>query len=469
MNNDTENKSSINPKTTKVFSGKNIPVEALETGDKNIPRLRFPKFKDKQWKYKKLSQLGQTINGLNGKSAKDFGKGKPFITYKQVFDNSKVDLTKCSLVEIADDENQNSIHKGDILITTSSETPNEVGYASVVLTEPDEPTYLNSFCFSFRPFSLERLKPEFSQYLFHSPIYRKSIEILAQGITRFNITKGAFLNLKVPLPSSTIEQQKIADCLSTLDEVIEGEEQKLELYIQHKMGLLQNLFPHPSSPSTGSMVSGDSSPSEASETGDKNIPRLRFPEFKNSGEWVVKKLGEIAEIIGGGTPDTKNPSYWDGNINWFTPTEVKERYVLESKRKITEKGLKNSSAKLLPKGAILVTTRATIGDAAIAANECCTNQGFQSFIVNDENFNIFVYYWIIINKNIFIKKASGSTFIEVGKNEIKTIHIPLPSLPEQQKIADCLSSLDDLINAQKQKIELLKQHKKGLLQGLFPI
>src|ERR1035441_4365789 len=119
------------------------------------------------------------------------------------------------------------------------------------------------------------------------------------------------------------------------------------------------------------------------EEKNKLVPKLRFPEFRGNGEWEEKLLGQIGEFIGGGTPDTTVSEYWDGEIQWFTPTEIKEQNISKSRRTITEKGLKNSSAKLLPKGALMITTRATIGDISIANNPCTTNQGFQSLIVND--------------------------------------------------------------------------------------
>ena len=199
--------------------------EAMTLSPRNtlIPKLRFPKFElAEAWVTKPLGSIGQTLNGLSGKSGDDFGQGKPFITYKQVFDCASVDLAKCELVKIGENENQNEIKRGDILFTTSSETPDEVGYASVVLSSPSEPVYLNSFCFSFRPNSLNELVPEFSRYLFHSPIYRKLVIVLAQGSTRFNISKVAFLKLALPLPQ-TEEQKKIAEFLAPLDERIDLE------------------------------------------------------------------------------------------------------------------------------------------------------------------------------------------------------------------------------------------------------
>ena len=204
------------------------------------------------------------------------------------------------------------------------------------------------------------------------------------------------------------------------------------------------------------------------EEKNKLVPKLRFPEFRGNGEWEEKLLGQIGEFIGGGTPDTTVSEYWDGEIQWFTPTEIKEQNISKSRRTITEKGLKNSSAKLLPKGALMITTRATIGDISIANNPCTTNQGFQSLIVNDSEINIFWYYWLIQNKNELIIRASGSTFLEIGKTKIVTITTFRPSKEEQQKIATCLSSLDELITLQSQKLDALKSHKKGLMQTLFP-
>ena len=198
------------------------------------------------------------------------------------------------------------------------------------------------------------------------------------------------------------------------------------------------------------------------------VPALRFPEFQGMNGWEEKKLEEIGNFIGGGTPNTAIQEYWDGGIPWYTPTEIKNGDLKSSNRTITEKGLKNSSAKLLPQGAILITTRATIGDVAISKKECTTNQGFQSLVVNDSESNLFWFYWIIRHKEELIKRASGSTFKEISKNEIINITSYSPKKQEQQKIADCLSSLDELIEATAQKVETLKEHKKGLMQRLFP-
>jgi type I restriction enzyme S subunit len=206
----------------------------------------------------------------------------------------------------------------------------------------------------------------------------------------------------------------------------------------------------------------------SNETKKTALPKLRFPEFLEADEWEEKKLGQVGEFIGGGTPDTSKPEYWDGEIQWFTPTEIKDRFLSKSKRTITEAGLRNSSVKLLPKGALLLTTRATVGDISIAENPCTTNQGFQSFVVNDSEVNTFWYYWFIQHKAELLRRASGSTFPEIGKAQIVKISALRPSKEEQQKIAFILSSLDDIITAQNKKLKALRVHKRGLMQGLFP-
>ncbi|NDW11253.1 restriction endonuclease subunit S, partial [Dysgonomonas sp. 520] len=182
-------------------------------------------------------------------------------------------------------------------------------------------------------------------------------------------------------------------------------------------------------------------------------------------EWEKKKLGEIAKIIGGGTPDTIIDEYWNGDIQWFTPSEIKSNYVAKSDRKITKLGLSKSSARLLPIGTILLTTRATIGEVAIATEECTTNQGFQSLIVNENINNIFISNWIKQNKKELIKRANGSTFSEISKSEIESIPILLPDTLEQDKIASFLSLLDERIETQNKIIEKLE----SLIRGIYSV
>lgn len=208
------------------------------------PQFRFSEFiNNGDWEEKTIDELGNTISGLRGKKGDDFGSGKPYVTYKQVFGNSYVKFEDCGKVKVSKSENQNALSKGDVLFTTSSETPQEVGFASVIVEEPKETTYLNSFCFVLRPNNTKELLPNFSRFLFHSKIYREKVTLIAQGSTRFNLSKGAFIKLKLRIPHPK-EQQKIADCLSSSDDLIKAQTRKTEALKAHKKGLIQQLFPN---------------------------------------------------------------------------------------------------------------------------------------------------------------------------------------------------------------------------------
>ena len=182
-----------------------------------------------------------------------------------------------------------------------------------------------------------------------------------------------------------------------------------------------------------------------------DVPALRFPEFTEG--WATKSISDLATVIGGGTPDTTVKSYWNGDIQWFTPSEIgKNKYVDLSLRTITEEGLNNSSAKLLPPYTILLSSRATVGECSIALQECATNQGFQSLIAKNCDMD-FLYYLIQTKKKELIRKACGSTFLEISANEIRKIHTYVPSINEQKKISVLLSLIDKRIATQNKIIE----------------
>ena len=192
---------------------------------------------------------------------------------------------------------------------------------------------------------------------------------------------------------------------------------------------------------------------------------MRFPEF--SGEWETKSINDLADVIGGGTPDTTVKSYWDGGIQWFTPSEIgKNKFVDASLRTITEDGLNNSSAKLLPPNTILLSSRATIGECSLSLRECATNQGFQSLVSKKCNVD-FLYYLIQTKKKDLIRKSCGSTFLEISANEVRKIQVSVPSDVEQQKIAGLLSLIDKRIATQNKIIEDLKKLKSAIVDKLY--
>ena len=184
-------------------------------------------------------------------------------------------------------------------------------------------------------------------------------------------------------------------------------------------------------------------------------------------EWRKMKISEFAEVIGGGTPSTKVEAYYGGTNPWLTPrdlTNYKFKRISRGERNITEYGLKNSSAKLIPKNSILLTSRAPIGYLAIADNEICTNQGFKSLIVNPDlaDYN-FVYYLLLSNIDLLKSFGTGTTFAEISGNVVKNIEFDLPDLPTQKAIAEILSSLDDKIELNNQ----INQNLEALAQALF--
>lgn len=185
--------------------------------------------------------------------------------------------------------------------------------------------------------------------------------------------------------------------------------------------------------------------------------------------WSVKKLGEMGKFVSGGTPDTEKPEYWNGDIIWLTPSEITKlptRFVSDSERKITRAGLKNSSAVLLPVGSLIICTRATVGDCCINIKEVSTNQGFKNLIPENSNID-FLYYLISSHKTDLIRKACGSTFLEISKHDIEKLKYSVPPLSEQEKIAEILGTWDLAIEKLTALIEQKKLLKKGLMQRLL--
>ena len=187
-------------------------------------------------------------------------------------------------------------------------------------------------------------------------------------------------------------------------------------------------------------------------------------------EWEVKSIDEVAEVVGGGTPSTKNPEYWDGDIAWITPKDLsnfKFRYIARGERNITEKGLENSNAKLLPEGTVLLTTRAPVGYVAIAKNNVSTNQGFRSLIPRDNVKAEFLFYLLKNNIGILKSNASGTTFGELSGSRLKALRFAFPDVIEQHRIASILSSLDSKIELNQQMNKTLEEIAQAIFKRWF--
>lgn len=196
---------------------------------------------------------------------------------------------------------------------------------------------------------------------------------------------------------------------------------------------------------------------------DKNCP---------PNGWQYKALTEVCDIVSGGTPNRGCSEYWEGGtIPWATPTDItsnSQRVIRKTKEYITEKGLKNSSAKLVPQGSLLMTSRATIGEIKVNEVEMCTNQGFKILVPNEFVDNWFLFYQMKFLKQKYEALGSGSTFLEVSKRDTERFSIPMPiEIAEQKKIGNILITLDNVIEKTKQLIDKYKKVKQGLMQDLF--
>ena len=199
-----------------------------------------------------------------------------------------------------------------------------------------------------------------------------------------------------------------------------------------------------------------------------NVPEIRFPGYTDP--WEQRKLSDVADIIGGGTPSTDVPEYWDGDIDWYAPAEINDQiYVDHSERKITQLGLDKSSAKILPANkTVLFTSRAGIGKTAILQHDAATNQGFQSLVLNDDTNPYFIFTMTEMIKVNAEKVASGSTFAEISGKMLGKLEFMFPTYEEQVRIGDCFKHIDDTITLHQRKCDELKLYKKGLLQQMFP-
>ena len=198
----------------------------------------------------------------------------------------------------------------------------------------------------------------------------------------------------------------------------------------------------------------------------KNIPRLRFPEFEVN--WSLKKLNQVGRFIGGGTPDRTNLTYWDGEIPWISSSDIIEDNInsIYLNQTITHEGLSNSATKIIPKNSVIIVSRVGIGKFAINKVELCTSQDFTNLIPNEDN-SYFLGYQFEKLKNKFISLGQGTSIKGFTTNDLKLFKVHIPSLPEQQKIADFLTAVDKRIELLEKKKTLLETYKKGVMKKIF--
>ena len=266
--------------------------------------------------------------------------------------------------------------------------------------------------------------------------YSRHFKLLKEQVIRF--------------PESLPEQRKIAAIISSVDDAIEKTQAVIDQAWILKRGLMQELF-----------TRGLPSPYSRS----KVIRRWNIPEG-----WMAMALGDVATVVGGGTPKRSEPAFWDGNVPWATPTDVtglSGRTISHTAASITEAGLVSSSATLLPPNSLLMTTRATIGACAINRVAMATNQGFQSLVPKPSTCVDFLYYLVQYHIRRLEQLAAGSTFLEVSKRTVRGFRVLMPPLSEQHKIADILSSVDDTIESHRRFVDRALIVKRGLMSVLL--
>lgn len=340
------------------------------------------------------------------------------------------------------------IKKNDFAYNKSATKLFPEGYISM-LTEYEEAALPNSIFTCFRIVD-EECEPRFFDHLFHNNYHgtwlRKYIEVGARAHGSLSVDTRHLWDMPVALPKLS-EQQKIADCLSSLDDLIAAEHKKLLALKEHKNGLMQKLFP----------AEGET------------VPKWRFPEFRDNGGWIRNKLGDIGEIVTGNTPLTSREEYYNGDFLFVSPADISDkRYVYSTKTTLTEAGF--SQTRHVAENSILfVCIGSTIGKIAQNKEKCATNQQINSIIPFDTFLNDYIYYALDFVAKSVVKLAGKQAVPIINKTLFSSVLFDIPAnRQEQQKIVGCLSTVDALITAQTEKIGALKVHKKGLMQGLFP-
>ena len=394
------------------------------------PKIRFKGYTE-DWEQRKLSDIyGSIGNAFVGTATPYYAEQGHFylesnnVKDGQINHNSEVFIND----EFYEKQKDKWLHTGDMVMVQSG----HVGHAAVISEELDN-TAAHALIMFRNP--KEEIEPYFLNYEYQTDKAKKKIENITTGNTIKHILASDMQEFVVDVPKYE-EQKVIADYFRNLDHLITLHQRKCDETKKLKKCMLQKMFP---------------------KEGEK-VPEIRFSGF--TGDWKQRKLGDVAEIIGGGTPKTSINDYWDGEINWYAPAEIGNLiYVSSSQRKITKLGLNKSSAKILPVGTVLFTSRAGIGKTAILACEGCTNQGFQSIVPRK---GMLDSYFIFVRTEELKRYAetvgAGSTFVEVSGKQMTDMELMLPiTIEEQQKIGNYFAEIDSLITFHHRKLNILNK------------
>lgn len=401
--------------------------------NRKVPELRFPEFSE-EWEAKKLGEIAEFKNGIN-KDKSDFGTGIPFVNLMDVFGKNIISNDNFSLIKANKNEIENySLRKGDVLFIRSSVKRSGVGQ-TVIVKESLTNTIYSGFLIRMRD-KYNILAENYKRYYFYNNSFRKQILKKSTSSANTNINQEELSKLIIKFPSFT-EQQKIGDFFSKLDRQIELEEKKLALLEEQKKGYMQKIFSQ----------------------------ELRFKDENGEEypEWEKKLIKNIAKTYSGGTPDSKNSNYYNGNIPFIRSGEI-NKYITELN--VNELAIRSSSARLVEKGDILYALYgATSGEVSISKINGAINQAVLCIKTNQDNF--YVYSFLVNNKvsivNRYIQGGQGN----LSANIINNLIIQLPIKTEQIKISGLLSTLDNKIECSKRKIVIRKKLKLAYLGKIF--
>ena len=396
--------------------------------------MRFPEFSG-EWTKTTLGKIGNTFNGLTGKSGADFGQGSPYITYKSIFDSSRIDLSRVEFVTITDQERQketqNKVQFGDIFFTTSSETPEEVGMTSVLLDDIED-CYLNSFCFGYRLFAKDKTLPEYMRFYLRNQAIRKKLFVLAQGSTRFNISKGEVMNVSVSLPEID-EQKKIAKLLSLLEKRIDTQIKIIEDLKILKSAISKQIFVQ------------------------KPICWNRLDTLFSKGK-------------AGGTPTSTNKDYYNGDIPFLSINDITKqgKYIRYTENHLSQSGLDNSSAWIVPAHSLIMSMYASVGLVTINEVPIATSQAMFAMQLKDKGLLDYLYYYLSYFKNRHIHKyLETGTQSNINADIVRSIMVPDYGHGRNIEIASTLQSIDAKIDNELSVLEQFNKQKNYLSSQMF--
>ncbi|WP_299797992.1 restriction endonuclease subunit S [uncultured Maribacter sp.] len=403
------------------------------------------------WRLGKLSSFGFTYSGLSGKSKEDFGHGKPYVPYKHIFKNAIIEDGQFDLVSVEPNENQSKIENGDLFFTTSSETPEELAMSSVYLGHEKE-LYLNSFCFGFRATSKDQISTSYLAHLFRSSVGRRIIYKLAQGATRYNISKKNLVKEDFPLPTLS-EQKKIASALNSMDEAIYIHENLLSQKEQEKKWLAQNL------------LSGKKRSKNHIYTNEYHKTKLGVLPV----DWDIIYLKDILNPAGTPVTPIKDELYQQIGIR-------SHKKGIFYKEKVTGASLGKKRVFWIESDCFIVNIVFAWEHAVAKTTDhekgMIASHRFPMYKPKEGilDLNYLLYYFKSPRGKYLLGLASpggAGRNKTLGKSEFMKLQIPVPSYEEQIAIAQILSTMDQEIILIKEKINKLREQKKGMIQVLL--